>query len=221
MRSERGRRAGTYAEMCDYLKLIQSPQHAAPGGRRAVRAARPARRTRAISISTMPRSRCSTRTGSRRRWARDAPIDALEMVAISLGTTRERLIDRCRSSPASSTPIRPAARRADGGRADRLAEHGQVQSSSRRSRWPARCSPVTLAGALVAAACRGLAGIVLCQIVRPGVPVMYGGFTSNVDMTLRRAGLRHARIYAGRAGHRPALPADRRAVPLEQCDRRQ
>jgi trimethylamine--corrinoid protein Co-methyltransferase len=27
-----------------------------------------------------------------------------------------------------------------------------------------------------------LAGIVLTQIVRPGVPVMYGGFTSNVDM---------------------------------------
>ena len=28
---------------------------------------------------------------------------------------------------------------------------------------------------------------------------MYGGFTSNVDMTLGRAGLRHAGIYAGRA----------------------
>jgi len=27
-----------------------------------------------------------------------------------------------------------------------------------------------------------LAGIVLTQIVRPGVPMMYGGFTSNVDM---------------------------------------
>ena len=29
---------------------------------------------------------------------------------------------------------------------------------------------------------QALAGIALCQIVRPGVPVMYGGFTSNVDM---------------------------------------
>src|SRR5690606_21619395 len=27
-----------------------------------------------------------------------------------------------------------------------------------------------------------LAGIVLTQIVRPGAPVLYGGFTSNVDM---------------------------------------
>ena len=27
-----------------------------------------------------------------------------------------------------------------------------------------------------------LAGIVLTQLVRPGVPAVYGGFTSNVDM---------------------------------------
>ena len=43
-------------------------------------------------------------------------------------------------------------------------------------------SPVTLAGALVQQHAEAMAGIVLTQIVRPGVPVMYGGFTSNVDM---------------------------------------
>jgi trimethylamine--corrinoid protein Co-methyltransferase len=43
-------------------------------------------------------------------------------------------------------------------------------------------APVTLAGALVEQNAEALAGIVLTQVVRPGSPVAYGGFTSNVDM---------------------------------------
>jgi trimethylamine--corrinoid protein Co-methyltransferase len=43
-------------------------------------------------------------------------------------------------------------------------------------------APVTLAGALVEQNAEALAGMVLTQVVRPGAPVVYGGFTSNVDM---------------------------------------
>ena len=43
-------------------------------------------------------------------------------------------------------------------------------------------APITLAGALVQQNAEALAGIALTQIVRKGAPVMYGGFTSNVDM---------------------------------------
>ena len=43
-------------------------------------------------------------------------------------------------------------------------------------------APVTLAGALVEQNAEALAGMVLTQVVRPGSPVIYGGFTSNVDM---------------------------------------
>lgn len=43
-------------------------------------------------------------------------------------------------------------------------------------------APVTVAGALVQQNAEALAGIVLTQLVRPGAPVIYGGFTSNVDM---------------------------------------
>ncbi|MFO1467086.1 MAG: trimethylamine methyltransferase family protein [Steroidobacteraceae bacterium] len=43
-------------------------------------------------------------------------------------------------------------------------------------------APVTLAGALTLAHAEALAGITLAQIVRPGTPVVYGAFTSNVDM---------------------------------------
>ena len=43
-------------------------------------------------------------------------------------------------------------------------------------------APATLAGALTQQNAEALAGMVLAQVVRPGAPVVYGGFTSNVDM---------------------------------------
>jgi trimethylamine--corrinoid protein Co-methyltransferase len=43
-------------------------------------------------------------------------------------------------------------------------------------------APVTLAGALAQQNAEALAGIALTQVVRPGAPAIYGGFTSNVDM---------------------------------------
>ena len=43
-------------------------------------------------------------------------------------------------------------------------------------------APVTVAGALTLAHAEALAGLTLAQLVRPGAPVAYGSFTSNVDM---------------------------------------
>jgi trimethylamine--corrinoid protein Co-methyltransferase len=43
-------------------------------------------------------------------------------------------------------------------------------------------APVTLAGALTLQHAEAMAGIALTQAVRPGAPVVYGAFTSNVDM---------------------------------------
>ena len=43
-------------------------------------------------------------------------------------------------------------------------------------------APVTMPGALVLQHAEALAGITLAQSVRPGAPVVYGSFTSNVDM---------------------------------------
>lgn len=43
-------------------------------------------------------------------------------------------------------------------------------------------APVTLAGAVAQQNAEALAGAVFTQVVRPGAPVVYGGFTSNVDM---------------------------------------
>ncbi len=43
-------------------------------------------------------------------------------------------------------------------------------------------APVSIAGALTQQNAEALAGITFLQIVNPGTPVVYGGFTSNVDM---------------------------------------
>jgi trimethylamine--corrinoid protein Co-methyltransferase len=43
-------------------------------------------------------------------------------------------------------------------------------------------SPITLAAALAQQNAEALAGVALTQLVRPGAPVIYGGFTTNVDM---------------------------------------
>ena len=43
-------------------------------------------------------------------------------------------------------------------------------------------APITLGGALALQTAEAMAVIALTQMVRPGAPVAYGGFTSNVDM---------------------------------------
>ena len=43
-------------------------------------------------------------------------------------------------------------------------------------------SPITVAAALAQQNAEALAGVALTQVVRPGAPVIYGGFTTNVDM---------------------------------------
>ena len=62
-----------------------------------------------------------------------------------------------------------------------MAEHGQSVAVTPFTLMGAM-SPVTLAGALAQQNAEALFGIVLTQLVRPGAPVMYGAFTSNVDM---------------------------------------
>lgn len=43
-------------------------------------------------------------------------------------------------------------------------------------------SPITIAAALAQQNAEALAGVALVQLVNPGCPVLYGGFTTNVDM---------------------------------------
>jgi trimethylamine--corrinoid protein Co-methyltransferase len=43
-------------------------------------------------------------------------------------------------------------------------------------------SPITMAAAIAQQNAEALAGIALTQLVNPGTPVLYGGFTTNIDM---------------------------------------
>jgi trimethylamine--corrinoid protein Co-methyltransferase len=62
-----------------------------------------------------------------------------------------------------------------------MARHGQVVVITPFTLSGAM-APATLAGALAQQNAEFLASFVLNQLASPGVPVMYGGFTSNVDM---------------------------------------
>lgn len=108
-------------------------------------------------------------------------IDALAMDRIARGIGVEEQI----AKPALITIVNTnSPLRLDGPMIEGLfemAEHGQVVCITPFTLSGAM-APVTLAGALVQQNAEALAAITLCQLVRPGTPVMYGGFTSNVDM---------------------------------------
>jgi len=181
MDNDLGRRTGTYAEMCDYLRLIQSFNVLHQEGGGPFEPLDLNANTRHLDlyyaeITLLDKNWQPQALGTGRA------MDALEMVAISLGTTREKLAEEMPVFTGvinTNSPLQLDEPMAEGLIA--LAEHGQVNIITPFTLAGAM-SPITLAGALSQQHAEALAGIVLTQIVRPGVPVMYGGFTSNVDM---------------------------------------
>jgi trimethylamine---corrinoid protein Co-methyltransferase len=141
---------------------------------------------------------------------RHRTLDGIEMMAISRGLTLEQIVeDPCVLTIISvNSPRRFDAAMSDGLMA--MAEHGQPSVITPFTLMGAM-TPVTLAAALVQQNAEALAGITLTQLVRPGAPVVYGAFTSNVDM---RSGApafgtpenARATIAAGQLARRYGLP---------------
>jgi len=108
-------------------------------------------------------------------------LDGIEMMAISRGMTVEEMS----TSPGVITVINVnSPRRFDEEMANGLmtmSEHGQAVSVTPFTLLGAM-TPVTLAAGLTQQNAEALFGIVLTQLTRPGAPVVYGSFTSNVDM---------------------------------------
>lgn len=177
---DRGRRAGNYQDMCDYIKVIHmlnvihqeggcpcEPTDLDPDSRHldfyeaAIRL-------------TDKNWQCWALGGYRVE-------DAIEMLSIALGQSREDL----RKNPAtltvvnSNSPLRLDIPMGEGLCA--MARAGQPVAMTPFTLSGAM-SPVTIAGALTQQNAEALALIALSQIVAPGAPVLYGGFTSNVDM---------------------------------------
>ncbi|MGB3415294.1 MAG: trimethylamine methyltransferase family protein [Mesorhizobium sp.] len=112
---------------------------------------------------------------------RGRATDGINMMAIARGIPVEEM----RTSPGVITIISVNSPRLfDGAMAEGLiamAEHGQPVTITPFTLMGAM-TPVTLAAALSQQNAEALFGAVLTQLVNPGTPVMYGAFTSNVDM---------------------------------------
>ena len=103
------------------------------------------------------------------------------MMAISRGQTAEDM----RADPGVATIISiNSPRLLDEAMAEGLiamAEYGQAVTVTPFTLMGAM-TPVTLPAALAQQNAEALFGVVLAQLVNPGTPVVYGSFTSNVDM---------------------------------------
>jgi trimethylamine--corrinoid protein Co-methyltransferase len=107
--------------------------------------------------------------------------DAIEVACITRGVDRDTLV----REPSLMTIVNTnSPLRLDGPMSDGLiamAEAGQPVVATPFTLAGAM-APATLAGALAEQHAEALFMVALAQIVRPGTPIVYGGFTSNVDM---------------------------------------
>jgi trimethylamine--corrinoid protein Co-methyltransferase len=177
---ERGRRAGNLRDYCDFVRLAQyfnaihlvGNQVCAPVELPAT--SRHLDTYRANLVYTDRVFHCSAIGAGR-------ALDAIRMTAIARGISLEAIA----GSPAVLTIISVnSPRRFDEAMADGLmamARYGQPVVVTPFTLMGAM-APVTLAAALAQQNAEALFGIVLAQQVRPGTPVVYGAFTSNVDM---------------------------------------
>ena len=178
MDTARGRRDGTFAEMVDFLRLIQSLNVIHQEGGGPFEPLDLPANTRHLDIYHA-QIRHLDKSWQTQTLGHARTMDGIEMAAIMLGRAPDALPCTLLGIINTNSPLQLDIPMAEGLIA--LATHGQVNVITPFTLAGAM-APVTLAGALVLQHAEALAGIALTQIVRPGVPVMYGGFTSNVDM---------------------------------------
>ena len=177
---DRGRRAGNYQDMCDYIRVIHRLNVIHQEGGCPIEPTDLPAETRHLDFY---RAAIGLTDKTWQCWALGGyrVEDAIEMAAISLGKSREQL----KAEPStltiinSNSPLRLDIPMGEGLCA--MARAGQPVAMTPFTLAGAM-SPVTIAGALTQQNAEALALIALAQMVNPGAPVLYGGFTSNVDM---------------------------------------
>ena len=112
---------------------------------------------------------------------RERNLDGIEIARIARGVSREQFIDEPSVFTIINTnsPLKLDVPMMEG--IIQMASSGQVVVVTPFTLSGAM-APVTIAGALVQQNAEALAAIAFSQMVRKGAPVVYGGFTSNVDM---------------------------------------
>ena len=177
---DKGRRPGTYAEVCDYLRLVQSLNIIHQEGGGPFEAMDLPAETRHLDLylaqHQLTDKNCQSYAlgGLRAR-------DSVEMACIALQVDRAALLE----TPAllaiinTNSPLQLDIPMTEA--VDELAGAGQVCCITPFT-LAGSMSPATLAGTLVQQTAEILAVATYSQLVRPGAPIMYGSFASNVDM---------------------------------------
>ncbi|HEU4517340.1 MAG TPA: trimethylamine methyltransferase family protein [Steroidobacteraceae bacterium] len=177
---DKGRRPGTQAEVCDFLKLVQSLNiiHQESGGPFEALDLPPETRHLDLYLAqmTLLDKNCQAYAlgGVRTR-------DCIEMNRIAMGVTREELardpavmaIVNTNSPMQLDIPMTEAV--------VELATSGQACCITPFT-LAGSMSPATLAGTLAQQTAEVLAVMTLAQTVKPGAKLIYGSFASNVDM---------------------------------------
>ncbi|NJD28279.1 MAG: trimethylamine methyltransferase family protein [Chloroflexi bacterium] len=177
---DRGRRAGNFEDFEAYVRLIGALDviHQEAGG--------PLEPTD-LPVETrhldMYRTLATTldKTWQCLAYGRETVDDAIEIACLARGVNREQLV----REPSLMTIVNTnSPLRLDGPMSEGLIEMatwGQPVVVTPFTISGAM-APATLAGALAEQHAEALFVVALAEIVRPGTPMIYGGFTSNVDM---------------------------------------
>jgi Trimethylamine:corrinoid methyltransferase len=177
---DRGRRAGTFADFRDYVRIIGALDviHQEGGG---------PLEPNDLPVDTRHLDMYHTlateldKTWQGLGFGSMVVDDALDVVGIVRGVDRDTLL----REPSVMTVINTnSPLRLDGPMGDgliQMALHGQPVVATPFTLAGAM-SVVSLAGAIAQQNAEALFLVALSQIVRPGTPMVYGAFTSNVDM---------------------------------------
>jgi trimethylamine---corrinoid protein Co-methyltransferase len=177
---ERGRRPGNHPDFLDYLRVIGALDiiHQEGGGPLEPTDLPPSTRHLDMYHAFIT---LLDKTWQCLGFGAAVVDDAIEMICIARGIDRDQLA----REPSLMTIINTnSPLRLDGPMSDGLIEmaiHGQPIVATPFTLAGAM-SPATLAGAIAQQNAEALFMIALTQLARSGVPVVYGGFTSNVDM---------------------------------------
>ncbi len=177
---ERGRRSGNYRDYCDFIRLAHYFNIIHLIGNQVIAPVDLPANSRHLDTYNANIT-YSDLTFLVSAIGRGRALDGINMMAISRGMT----LDEMRTDPGVSTIISVnSPRRFDEAMAEGLitmAEFGQPVVVTPFTLMGAM-TPVTLAAGLAQQNAEALFGITLTQLVNPGAPVVYGAYTSNVDM---------------------------------------
>lgn len=177
---DNGRRPGTYAEMCDYLRVIQSLNVIQQEGGGPFEAMDLPGETRHLDLY-LAQIRLLDKNWQAYALGRERTIDAIEMSCLSLGVDREELAKK----PAVLAIINTnSPMQLDKPMTEAVFELAAANQACCITPFTlaGSMSPATMAGTLMQQTAEVLAVATLAQVVRPGAPIIYGSFASNVDM---------------------------------------